>query len=326
MPTTILASRYNTLKDAVNLVLSNSSIGNPTYGYGQGVTTNSVVGTRGLLSPSAASKVTAQDYEDLYIDLIRTRAHQVGAAAAISAFVVGDYNTNGATTDKIEESYVIGLESLASSIATDRFTVDPTNLRITAAPEASSSRTGTWTTTISHIFTMSFPTAQARRHYFNSGGEIRLSASVDYTGSQAKTVDWQTILNAMGTVSFKGTNTVNNAGIGSDTSIGSHDLSGSYQIVYTRSGGNVYARNRYNVYAMNYTTGDSTSAIRFKVEFIDGAPNNVDGFGIDEIVYGTFNSVVQTVAADGTVTINGTSHATALISDDPTGLTTRPLS
>ena len=71
---------------------------------------------------------------------------------------------------------------------------------------------------------------------------------------------------------------------------------------------------------------DLKDNLKFKVEFIDGAPNNLDGYGIDEIVYGTFNSVVQTVAADGTVTINGTSHATALISDDPTGLTTRPLS
>ena len=39
------------------------------------------------------------------------RSHQIGAAAAIDAFVIGDYDTNGATTDKIEESYILGLDS-----------------------------------------------------------------------------------------------------------------------------------------------------------------------------------------------------------------------
>jgi len=326
MPTTILASRYNTLRDAVNLVLGSSSAVSPTYGYGQATTTNSVVGTQAnAANPSAASKVTAQNYEDIYIDLIRTRAHQVGAAAAINAFVVGDYDTNAATADKIEESYVVGLEALATNIATDRFLVAPANLRITAAPDVSSSRSGTWTTSISTIFKMTFSSVQARRHYFNSGGEIRFGASVTYTGSQAKTVDWQTILNNMGTVSFKGKSTVNNAGVGTGSSIGAHDMTGTYQLVYSRSGGSVYARNRYNLYAIESGTGDSTSAIRFKVEFIDGLPNDAAN-GIDEVVYGTFNSTAQTVAADGTVTINGTSHPTALISTDPTGVIQRPLS
>lgn len=326
MPTTILATRYNALRTVVNDVLGTSLLVTPTYGYGQSFSTNAVVGTRTAPTPAEASKVTAQNYEDLYIDLMRVRSHQIGAAAAIDAFVIGDYETNAATADKIEESYIQGLEALGNNILTDRFLVDPANLRITASPLASSSRTGTWTTSIQHIFTMTFTTSQARRHFFNSGGEIRFGASVDFTGSQAKTVDWQTILNNMGTTSFKGKSTVNNAGIGTGSSIGAHDMTGTYQLVYTRSGGSVYARNRYNVYAIEAATGDNTSAIRFKVEFIDGLPNNLDGNGIDEIVYGTFNSIIQTVAADGTVTINGTQHPTALISTDPVGAVARALS
>ena len=44
---------------------------------------------------------------------------------------------------------------------------------------------------------------------------------------------------------------------------------------------------------MEYATGDATSAIQFKVNFVDGLPNNPT-YGIDEVVSGTFNSNVQT--------------------------------
>lgn len=327
MPTTVLASRYNTLRNNVNLVLGTSSGLTPTYGYGQVFSTNSVVGTRTVANPTDADKVSAQDYEDLYIDLIRTRAHQVGASVVINEFVVGDYEINTTNTDKIEEAYILGLESLATNINTDRFTVDPANLRLSALPTASSSRPNTfsWTTQITHIFTITFDTIIDRRHFFNAGGQIRFSASVDYTGSQAKTVDWQTILNAMGSTSFKATETVNNASVGTGSSIGNYDLTSSYQLIYSRTGGSVYARNRYNVYAKEYATGNTTSAIQFKIDFVDGAPNDTV-FGIDEIVLGQFNSNIQTATPDGEININGTVYPTVLIQEDPVGNNIRELS
>ena len=327
MPVTILAERYNTLRNEVNLVLGVSNSASPTYGYGQPFSTNSVVGSRSANDLVNADKVTAQDYEDLYIDLMRVRSHQVGSSVAIDEFVIGDYEANTETADIIEESYVLGLEALADNITTNKFTVDLNNLTIASLPTASSTRlpTNTWSTIISHIFTITFDTVVERRHYFNAGGEIRLSASVDYTGSQAKTVDWQTILNAMGTISFKATETVNNAGVGSSSSIGNYDLTNSYRLVYSRTGGAVYARNRYNIYAKEYATGNATSAIQFKVDFIDGQPND-RRFGIDEVVYGTFNSNVAYAVPDSQITINGTTHDAVVIDTVPVGTRVRPLS
>jgi hypothetical protein len=409
MPTTVLASRYNTLRDNVNLVLGPSTPAALTYGYGQAFSTNSVIGTRTVANPVNADKVSAQDYEDLYIDLIRTRAHQIGSSVAIDEFVIGDYETNtgiadnyllewiasytytngvvvyyntyayecieehtstsvfdpskwsiisfnlndtvhynnslyrciqsytstgsfdltkwNLVVDKIEEAYILGLESLATNIIADRFTVAPDNLRLTSTLSASSTRpsTNSWNGTISHIFTMTFANDTARRHFFNAGGQIRISASVNYTGSQAKTVDWQSILNAMGTISFKGFETVNNAGVGSGSGVGNYTLTGSYQLIYSRSGGAVYARNRYNIYAANSATLDGTSAIIFKVEFVDGQPNDLT-WGIDEVVLGTFNSNVQTATPDGEININGTVYPTVFIETDPTGSIVRNLS
>ena len=149
MPTTILASRYNTLRDQVNLVLGFSTAPSPQYGYGQTFSTSGVNGTRAAADPTDADKVTAQGYEDLYIDLIRTRSHQVGPTVAIDEFVVGDYETNGATTDKIEESYILGLESLAANIVTDKFNVYASNLTIQPLPAASSTKpSSSWSTKI----------------------------------------------------------------------------------------------------------------------------------------------------------------------------------
>ena len=187
------------------------------------------------------------------------------------------------------------------------------------------SSNGTWNGTISHIFTVTFTNALERRHFFNAGGEIRLSASVDYTGSQAKTVDWQSILNTMGTTSFKAETTTNNAGVGVDTSIGNYDLTTSYRRLYTRDGGAVYANNEYRISAVNLATGDATSAIQFKVEFVDGSPNDPT-WGTDEAVNGTFNSIIETATPDSQVTINSTAHNAVIVTVVPTYNLLRALS
>tara|TARA_B110000305_G_scaffold238633_1_gene304470 strand:- start:826 stop:1812 length:987 start_codon:yes stop_codon:yes gene_type:complete len=326
MPTTILASRYNTLRDQVNLVLGFSTAPSPQYGYGQTFSTSGVNGTRAAADPTDADKVTAQGYEDLYIDLIRTRSHQVGPTVAIDEFVVGDYETNGATTDKIEESYILGLESLAANIVTDKFNVYASNLTIQPLPAASSTKpSSSWSTKIWQIFTVTFATELDRRHFFNAGGQIRFSATVNYTGSQAKTVDWQSMLGSMGVTSFKATQTTNALGVGSGTNTGNYDLSNGYRQVYSRSSGSVYANNVYRIYAAEQATSDSTSAIRFKVEMQDGSPTN-SSWGIDEYVTGTFNSIIETSSANSEILINGTTHEAVVNPIFPTGNILRPLS
>ncbi len=330
MPTTVFANRYNSLRDSVNLVLSQSNPATPTYGYGESFSTSGVVGTQSVAEPSTATKVTAQQYEDLYIDAIRCRAHQLGAAnVTINDFVIGDYNTNLTDTDLIEESYIQGLETLVADILNDRFTAQAGNLRVSSIPPVSSVRPESgniaWNGVLRHIFLIRFPNDLARRQIFNAGGEIRFSAAVAYTGSQAKTVDWQNILNTMNTNSFKATETVNNSGVGTNSNIGNYDLNNAYQLVFSTSGGAVYFRNQYNIYAREYTGIGNESAIQFRVDFVDGAPND-ETYGIDETVYGSFSSNIQCATPDGEVEINGTTYNTVEIATDPIGTLIRPLS
>jgi len=322
MPTVVQASRYNNLRARINTVLGLSTTSSPEFGYGQGLTGS----TSGVLT---AEKIGAQDYEDLYIDIVRARYHQIGSSVSIDDFVVGDYETNPSTADKIEEAYITGLENLATNLETDKFLVDSSQLAVTALLDASnnsmtstrSAAAGAWNGEISHIFTVTFPTNAARRHFFNSGGQLRFQGSVDYTGSQSKTVDWQTILNNMGQISFAATSTYSNSGVGTGYPVGNYDLTGAYRLCYSKSGGALYARNDYEVRARQV----SQRVIQFKVSFVDGQPNDTT-YGIDELVFGEFESSILLATPSGQVNINGTTYPTVTYQETtPVGSIISPL-
>jgi len=328
----ITAQRYNDLRALVNKVLGNSVTSTPNYGYGQTFSTSSVTGDYDT-NLSATNLVTAQQYEDLYIDIIRCRAHQVGTGSvSIDPFVIGDFEANEASADKIELAYIQSLETLASNIEIDRFAIDVTGQAQVIDLDNGSggvtqsirynSVSGNWNGTINHVFDVSFDTAQERRQFFNAGGQVRFSASVAYTGSQAKTVDWQDQMSAMGVTSFRAIDTINNNGQGSGSNNGNFDLTNSYKLCYSKAGGASYARNDYRILA--FQPNDST--IRFKVEFNDGRPNNTT-WGIDEPVLGDFTSTIQLLQPTGTVVINSIEHTTVDIPDNtlPTSTIVSPL-
>ena len=330
--TPITATRYNALRTLVNKVLGVSSVSTPNYGYGETFNTSTVTGDYNL-NLATTDKVTAQQYENLYIDLIRIRAHQLGTGAvSIDPFVIGDYDTNLSSTDKVELAYMQGLETLATDVETDRFLIDAAgqaqiiNMDNGFGVPIQSTRlnvgNGAWNGTINHIFTASFDTAQKRRQFFNAGGQIRFSARVAYTGSQAKTVDWQTQIAAMGVTSFRAIDTINNNSVGTGSSVGNYDLTGSYQLCYSKSGGASYARNDYRVFAQNV----SDTTIRFKVEFNDNQPNDLT-WGIDEPVYGDFTSTIEVLQPTGSVSVNGTVYDTVIVPTNslPTGSTSSNL-
>ena len=322
MPTVVQASRYNNLRARINSVLGLSTTSSPEFGYGQGLTG----ATAGVLT---AETIGAQDYEDLYIDIIRARYHQIGSSVSIDDFVVGDFEANPTTADKIEEAYITGLENLATNLETDKFVVDSSQLAVTGLLDAGnnsmtstrSPSAGPWNGEISHIFTVTFPTNAARRHFFNSGGQLRFQGSVNYTGSQAKTVDWQTILNNMGQISFAASSTYSNSGVGSGYPVGNYGLTSAYRLCYSKSGGALYSRNDYEVRARQV----SGRVIQFKVSFVDGQPNDTT-YGIDELVYGEFQSSILLATPSGQVNINGTTYPTVTYQETtPVGSIISPL-
>src|SRR6056300_65215 len=325
--TTILASRFNSLQDRLEKVLGTSLSGTPTFGYGETLNAASdVAGTRLNTLPNS-DKITAQQYENMYVDLIRCRAHQIGSSnVSVADFVIGDYETNNINTDLVELTYIQNLENLITTIETDRFEIDVADQATTADLNNSSgnqirsvyrnSTSGNWTSYINHIFSITFPSAEARRHFFNAGGEIRFSASVSYTGAQQKTADWQTAMQQMGTVSFKANTSFSNSGVGTSTNVGNNNLTNSYQLCYRKDAGSTYSQSAYELYALQ----TSDRVVQFKVLFDDPNPG---GFTIDEAVFGDWTSSASLLIPDGSVTINGTPYDTVVYptNDLPVGNT-----
>lgn len=331
MPTTILASRFNTLVQELQSVLGNSSVVTPQIGYGNSYNAATVTGSRNQIDLSVVDKVTEEAFTNLYIDLVRCRVHQIGAAAfTIDPFVVGDYLTNGVSTDKIEESYIVALESLMSTIETDKFEIDIAtqadidNLKNSSGNPITSTRAeslrGPWNGTIAHIFSVSFGSAQQRRHFFNAGGEIRFSASNAYTGSQSKSINWKNLLSGMGVITFKADSSYSNNAVGSGSSVGNYSVNSSYQLIYRNSGTSPYSGNYYEVYARNV----SDTELQFRVWFRDIDPESFPQ--IDEDVFGDLESKIELAIPDGTVNINGTDYDTVVFSGTITGTQTTLLS
>ena len=126
-----------------------------------------------------------------------------------------------------------------------------------------------------------------RRHFFNAGGEIRLTGQV--VGTSSKATDWALMLSGMGEVRFIKNSTECNSGRPADGSgslsfgggaaidyaLGNYQLNTSYRTIYERNGGDedaVYAENLIQIRAKRGTeniNGTNYECIFFKVELFD---------------------------------------------------------
>jgi len=316
MPTTVLATRFNNLQRRIQKVLGSSSSTTPTFGYGQTFNSSTVVGDYDT-NLSNTDLISARDYENLYRDIVRARVHQVGSTAfSAQDTPVGDFSSGNA--DKIQETYITYLENLATQIETDKFNIGSDQFSVepladSLGNEINVSRqevvSGSWNGTLAHIFKVTFLSSAARRHFFNAGGKIRLSTSIDWAFSQAKTNDWKTMLSNMGIVNFSATGTSSANAVGSATSIGNYSLSGSYQLVY-RQTGSAYSGSSYEVYALEL----SSTEIQFRIYY-----NDTTSEIVDENVFGDLTSNISIVKPEGSVVYKGTEITTADISTPPVG-------
>ena len=280
----ITAARYNSLQATVENVMGN---GAGQFGYGQTLASSQV---------AADTTIDSGHMSTLYTDLINARVHQVGSVPnSVATVSAGDVIEEDAT-DTGTARGILQYEDLASTVETDKaliYTADTSQSTITANKTNSSSTTS-WNGVRDHIVTVTFATADARRHFFNAGGEIRFTADLDPAASNGKNNDWNSLLANMGTVTFKSNNCPSlGSSPGTSFNIGNFDMTASDQLIFQKDGSGVYAENDYNIKAkeLNSTT------IQFTIQFRDddiGDDTNNDGAinPIDESVTGTLQSVV----------------------------------
>lgn len=318
MPTTVLASRFNSLKQRIQVILGGSLVSNPSYGWGQTVNSTTVVGNYDT-NTTNTSKIAVEEYTKIYTDIIRARVHQIGrGAVSIEPFLTGNFEVNAASADIIEETYISNLESLMTQIESNRFAIDATdqatlqNLADVYGNSLAVTRTeaaeGQWNGTLSHIFTVSFASAAHRRHFFNGGGQIQFTANLVWPFSQGKTNEWQNLFTNMGTIRFGGGGTSSSTGYGTGSAIGNTQLTSTYQLCY-RGSASTYSGSNYEVWALQ----PNDLEIQFRVYFNDSHVEN-----IDENVFGDLTHTIKTLTPDGEVTINGTTYTT-VASTPPVG-------
>lgn len=276
---TIDITGYNSIITLINALFGT---GTGDRGYG-GNSAN--VALANLVNKTAGSTITNEDWlvlRDAQFDLA---AHQgttlpdalpsitnIEDADIIQAFEDPDV---GLDPGKIDSTNNFTL------LDTDRAQVSPGN--VTVATKLTSVRATSWSSFIEHIFTVDFGSSDNARHFFNTGGQLRLSATRTGGSATAQNTLWDGILSSGGTFIFDGISYFAlTSSFASTPPVG--------QTITAAYGG--YSNNSWTISAKRDDAagpnGGNGSIIRFKSAFLDGHLNVF----FDQID-GTFTSTIE---------------------------------
>jgi hypothetical protein len=263
----VLATDYNAIRTTVDNVLGT---GSGDSGYGQSLTSS---------AKTTSDIILDDDINQLYADIQVAHTHQQGSATSLIAQVT--------TADLIEANNGVSFkgwtqyQTAANLIQTNRLTANAASMTATAAKTTETKAAG-WNGSNNQIVTVTFSSAEARRFFFNSGGEIRISASVA-SGGNTKSVDWATMCSSVGTLKISKSSITKTGASG--TIYGSYNEStipGSTTKIMDRYGSGNYAENYWQVDAAN----TSATVITITQTFNDADTGDQTGTGpaVDENV------------------------------------------
>jgi len=165
-----------------------------------------------------------------------------------------------------------------------------------------------WNSLITCTITVTWPSADQARHFWNSGGQIRIAASRTGGASTAQNNSWTSILNSAGTQTFGAQ--LPNAGTAPNDGPNWYRCSNSRQLWYSLSGSSPYGSNSYRIFARTFDAladSNSSGSARqgeFHIQFVD---NYVDP-GITPLVPGPTTATTADFppddAVDGTFTVS----------------------
>ena len=294
--TLITATDFNTIQSTIAQVLGTGS-GN--FGYGQTTASSAV---------SQLTTITAASWVKLRTDILNCRLHQTGVDYSSSL----DVPVFGQLVSDIFRQQMLNMANLAS---TNRLAVPPESqiARVNAVPSVQ--RTANWNGTLTQVITVTFPSDDAARHFFNTGSTFEFTASnvppSPPNASNQKSTSWQTLLSHMGTISFGHSNTSSsNYGVYTGinpTAIGWYGLTGSDQEVFRKdSEDGTYGASDYHIFARK----PAGNVLVFTITFQDDSGQPNPPWGTDEDVYGTLTSTVQVRRSSGATPVPTPSAST----------------
>ena len=278
----IIATDFNTIQAKINLALG---IGTGDYGYGQVVTSNQV---------SLENKIEASQWNALRNDLLKARQHQTGLNESGNLALP----TTSATIKEADRS---AYNNFADVITTNRLITPPAS-QGSLATLSTVNRTTPWNSTVSQTITCTFSSVDAARAFFNTGSNLKFSASfTDFTtdGSLLVNQSWNTLLTNMGIISVSA-NTTTKTGTGTEQNIGYYNLTSTNQLVFSKSveaSNPSYFPNQYELYAR---LGTTAAQVIFTPTFsYTGGPVGPGTGVVPEPANGTLTSILQTYYATG---------------------------
>lgn len=299
----IKASDYNDIRNGVTSVLGTGA-GN--FGYGQPVRSNVV---------NLDSRVSINDWAQLKYDIQSVYRHQTNADPPTIAAVPDEGSKiRSNTTNSPYTQY----NTLKNTLQTNRFVTPPLGRRATATyPGKSTVWPGPygeyWRTKIIGTVTCVWNTAEQARHFFNAGGEIRISSrrippETSTLNNATQGNSWGTLLTNVGTRSF-GAN-IPGTGTGGTQQLNGQNffrLSNNYTDPYvSESLSSPYSLSKYELYAKcdvaNNTSGGAKTVV-IQVVFDD---SHVGSGGGPDRIDGEFEINASTLYASGALVPSGT--------------------
>ena len=278
----VTATRYNAIQSKVAAVLGT---GSGDKGYGMSLASAQV---------GAGDTVTATHIANLHTDINKCILHQTGSAttAIVAPIATNVIEEDNSSSKKGWAQY----EAESTTAETNRLTAAAGNMTTTS--ELTESRTTAWGSspdTVNTTFTVTFSSADIKRNFFNSGGEIRMALALS-SGSGSKGTSWSNLFSGAGTVKFGRTATTC-TGSGTTTSIGNVDMTGSHQTIFSKDvGSGVYGENDFTITAKD----NSSTVLEFIVTLNDDDAGDQTGTGgpVDEDVGGTTTLTVSSFYAN----------------------------
>lgn len=305
----ILKVDYNSIRDKVVAVLG---AGSGNIGYGQ----------QARIQSSAVgddSKVTINEWANLRYDVINAYKHIFGSNPTTAVVSEGNpirytasFTPDTGTVDVPQFQY----NTWADTMTINRFTVAAGESAATGV--SSASRTASWLTQCQCTVQVYWSNANDARYWFNSGGQIRISASRSGGAGTNQNTSWTSLLSSAGTQQFGGANP--GTGTFPGDALNWYRTTSTFQTYYTATASSPYGSNNYQLQARCLDQPSNSAGLAAQLEirvlFTDGY---VDP-GIAPIAPpGATQTATAAMfppgdAVDGTLTVNASSlYATGIM-------------
>ena len=286
---TITATDYNNFVANVNVVIGTGT-GDQGYGLSE------------IATVSVGSTITATQWNNL-LGGLQTGANHQGTTLTNASNSV---STGG---------NIVPLSNLDTDITlinTNRLNAAGANMS-TGLAGTSSSRTSAWTGQVQHAFPKTYASANAARHFFNSGGKIKMAFSRSGGSSTNQNTSWTNQLSDLGTVTMAANATSisgsSQGGNGANGSRGFHQLTGTpAEILNTTSSASDYTANDIDIKAsvsgavvtitISFNDDHTAETGNYTGGGLGNAPNEGQAWTGTDSVDGTLSSTVTFDKAD----------------------------